>query len=483
MQIVILTTGIDPNRMARYLGPYQIAYWTRKHGYSTQVLDFLCHMTKEERLKLFEKFITKETKIVGCSPFVILDTPQPIMNGRDLVFEILEEVKENFPWVKIVLGGPFTSSFLNKGNWKSLSFKVDAVFKGEGEHSFLEYCDYVFNDGPSPTFTIHNDNKLIMKGKTYDIENCGMVFAENDFILHGESLPFEMSRGCIFKCGYCNYPNIGKKKDDFNKKMSSIEESFLHNYEKFGTTMYHLADDTINSHRQRTKDFHQLSKKLPFQIEFLGYTRLDLLDVWPEQQDILPEAGLRSVHFGIESLDPYSCRMIGKGWGAQNHKKWLKYILEKWKDDVTIMCTLIAGLGKETIEDWTRTDNWFRESGIHDWGWQPLHLRRTDLGNIERTASSLERNPEKYGYRMREFYGWDSDYANIDQAKKFARSSWLKHFPYRKATVWRWAGYLNLGFTREELKTLTYPSIEWKVKTHDLSRKFVQSYLEKAMNY
>ena len=76
MQIVILTTGIDPTRLVRYLGPYQIAYWSRKQGYSTQVLDFLYHMTKEERLKLFEKFITKETKIVGYSPFVILDSFQ-----------------------------------------------------------------------------------------------------------------------------------------------------------------------------------------------------------------------------------------------------------------------------------------------------------------------------------------------------------------------------------------------------------------------
>jgi radical SAM superfamily enzyme YgiQ (UPF0313 family) len=483
MQIVILTTNTDPYRLVRYLGPYQIAYWTRKNGYPTQVLDFLYHMTKEERLKLFQKFITRETKIVGYSPFIIFDSFQYISKGKNLVFEILEEIKENFPWVKIVLGGPFTRSFLEKGNYKNLSFKLDAVFKGEGEHSFLEYCDHILKDGASPKFTLYNENKLVMQGKTYDIENCGMVFSENDFIMPGETLPFEMSRGCIFKCSFCMYPNIGKKKDDFNKKMSSIEESLLYNYEKFGTTIYHLADDTINSHRQRTKDLHQLSKTLPFQLEFLGYTRLDLLDVWPEQQDILPEAGLRSVHFGIESLDPYSCKMIGKGWGGQNHKKWLKYILEKWKDDVTIMCSLIAGLGNETESDWQRTDEWFRESGVHDWGWQPLHLKKKNLGDVERSASIFEQDPEKYGYRMREFYGWDNDHTNVDQAKAFARTSWIKNYPFRKATVWKWAGYLNLGFTREELKILTYPSIEWRCNIEGKTKKFVESYLEKAMNY
>ena len=102
---------------------------------------------------------------------------------------------------------------------------------------------------------------------------------------------------------------------------------------------------------------------------------------------------------------------------------------------------------------------------------------------IERTASILEQDPEKYGYRMRDFYGWDNDHTNVDQARAFTQGSYFRNYPYRKATVWRWAGYLNLGFTREELKTLTYPSIEWRCKVYDLTGKFIQSYLEKAMSY
>ena len=84
---------------------------------------------------------------------------------------------------------------------------------------------------------------------------------------------------------------------------------------------------------------------------------------------------------------------------------------------------------------------------------------------------------------MREFYGWDNDRTNVDEAKAFARSSYLRNYPLRKATVWKWAGYLNLGFTRNELKTLTYPSIEWLCNVEGKTQKFVQSYLDKAMNY
>ena len=46
-----------------------------------------------------------------------------------------------------------------------------------------------------------------------------MRFEKNDFILPGESLPLELSRGCIFKCRFCQYPNIGKDKDDLELEL------------------------------------------------------------------------------------------------------------------------------------------------------------------------------------------------------------------------------------------------------------------------
>jgi hypothetical protein len=52
MQILILTTNTDPQRQVRYLGPYQIAWWLRSNGYSTQVLDYIYFMTKEPRYLL-----------------------------------------------------------------------------------------------------------------------------------------------------------------------------------------------------------------------------------------------------------------------------------------------------------------------------------------------------------------------------------------------------------------------------------------------
>ena len=279
-QVVIITFLTGSRRIVRYLGPYQISWYTKQQGYTSQVLDFVYFMTKEQRLDLYRKFITPETKIVGWAPFLMPGGGQKLDTGLQTALDTLNEIKENFPWVKIVVGGQVVKWFLKSGH-KNFSFKVDAVFDGYAEYTFLEYCDYVFKKAQHPRFEIENSMKVIRPTKEYDIYACRMVFEKNDFIMPGESLPLELSRGCIFKCKFCQYPNIGKDKNDFNRSLHNVKDSLIYNYEMFGTTRYHLTDDTLNSHRERTKELLEITKQLPFKIEFIGYVRLDLLDIWP----------------------------------------------------------------------------------------------------------------------------------------------------------------------------------------------------------
>jgi radical SAM superfamily enzyme YgiQ (UPF0313 family) len=437
-------------------------------------------MTEEQRFNLYKKYITSETKIVGWAPF-LMGVIQKLDRGLDLSLKILQEIKENFPWVKIVVGGQVVRWFLNDG-YKLFSFKVDAVFDGEGEYTFLEYCDYVFKKASHPNFQLINSMKIIKPSRPYDISKCGMRYEENDFILPGESLPLELSRGCIFKCKFCQYPNIGKDKDDFNKSMDLIRDNLIYHYEKFGVTRYHLTDDTLNSHRERTRQFYEMAKTLPFKIEYIGYVRIDLLDIWPEQQDILPESGMSSCHFGIESLDPESCKIIGKGWGAKNYKHWLVKIKNHWGNKVIINCSLIAGLGKETPKDWESTYNWFMDSGIDDYFYAPLHL------DYNLQSSEFERNAEKYGYKWLNptLYPlrWVSNYTNSYQAKLWCESMIKDEYTRKKIpSVWNYSSYRNQGFTREEILKSNYFDLNKHRIKNKMTEKFVNSYYQQAINY
>jgi len=478
--VVIVTFLTDSARLVRYPGSYQVAWYLRSQGFSTQVLDFVYFMTKEQRLTLYKKFITKDTKVIGWAPFV-MGSSQKYDHGLPLVIEILNEIKENFPWAKIVVGGQVVRWFLNDG-YKLFSFKVDAVFDGEGEYTFLEYCNYVFKKQKHPDFQLINSMKIIKPSRPYDISKCGMRYEENDFILPGESLPLELSRGCIFKCKFCQYPNIGKDKDDFNKSMELIRDNLIYHYEKFGITRYHLTDDTLNSHRERTRQFYEMTKTLPFKIEYIGYVRIDLLDIWPEQQDILPESGMISCHFGIESLDPESCKLIGKGWGAKNYKAWLPKIKKYWGDRVIINCSLIAGLGKETQKDWENTYKWFMESGIDDYFYNPLTLSPTIM------LSEFEKKAEYYGYTwedpIKQPFHWKSKYNDFQSVKKWHRFQFTdEYLKKRIPSVWNYVSYRNQGFSKNQILKSNYYDLKNARENLQTSKKFVQDYYQKALNY
>ena len=490
MNHVVIVT-YSPNQMGqfRYLGPYQVAWYVRQHGFNAQVLDFLCWMTPQQRMNLYKKYISEDTKILGFSPFV---TTKNLVNSGaearqtrvedDKVFEILNEIKQEFPWLKIIIGGPLAENF-ERMPTKHINCKIEALFKGQGEYTFLAYCNHVYKKGPHPEYTVENDIKIIKWSKEYEISKCRMRFEPQDFVLEGECLPLQLSRGCIFKCNFCQYELIGKKKDDFNRSIELVRESLIYHYEKFGTTRYTMCDDTFNSHRKRTIEFHKMVKSLPFDIEFLGYVRMDLLGIWPEQQEILPDAGMVSCHFGVESLNPDSCIQIGKGWGAKNHKSFLTHLSKIWGDDVIIRCSLIAGLGPEVVKDWESTEQYFRDSAIKDWTWGALGINLLD------PLSVFDHNAAKYNYRFPDFERrpryWENDHTNRVVAKKWCKKTMEDNASLRTPGTWYYAFYRNLGYTKEEILSKKYTDLKvvGNPDVTDRFQNFINNYYNKAISY
>ena len=68
--------------------------------------------------------------------------------------------------------------------------------------------------------TIIKDDPI---NKTFSIETLGHKFIEQDCILPNETLPLEVSRGCIFKCSFCAFPLNGKTKLDYLRSPEYIK--------------------------------------------------------------------------------------------------------------------------------------------------------------------------------------------------------------------------------------------------------------------
>jgi hypothetical protein len=130
-----------------------------------------------------------------------------------------------------------------------------------------------------------------------------------------------------------------------------------------------------------------------------GFARADLLVSRPQDWDIMIEMGFIGHHYGIESTNHQSLKVIGK---SMHPDKLLPKLLDarsyfkkhsKYKGQVS----LIAGLPFETRETLNKTLTWFREN----WNTEntllfPLYIPKNDGRD---TISKLSLDWQKWGYR------------------------------------------------------------------------------------
>ena len=367
-----------PMRMA---GPFRLATELRLKNISCQIIDFLWSFTIDELDVVCKKFITPNTKIVGFSStfwwhaLFINDTKE-----RTIISYIIDYVRTRYPNCKIVCGGA-NSGFLSD------SFTFDQVFKGYGDSDFAKYAQRLVSSA-----TPINDSD------TFDFRTSFIRYSDNDLINKNDTLTIEVSRGCIFKCKFCAYPLNGKKKLDYIKDMTVLRDEMIENYQNYNITNYIFNDDTFNDSTYKLTMLYDMFKTLPFKVRFSCYLRLDLLNRFPEQIQLLYDMGLRGAFFGVESFNDLSAKTIGKGISGKRAKELLAQLkIDHWKNEVLITAAFIIGLPYETLANVNDTMSWIRTSPVDSIGVGALSIvndkRRTWL-------SEFELNHEKYGYTL-----------------------------------------------------------------------------------
>ena len=66
MQVVIFTE-VCHGGFGRYAGTYRVATELREAGYTVQVVEFFTQWREDQIIKIIDKFVTKETKLIGFS--------------------------------------------------------------------------------------------------------------------------------------------------------------------------------------------------------------------------------------------------------------------------------------------------------------------------------------------------------------------------------------------------------------------------------
>ncbi len=391
MDSVMLCGYSLPSLSSKPAGAYTMAGIFRNFGLECQVIDFLFLLGPAQRATVFKKYLNEDTKFIAFST-TLAGTPgnqYVYLNELDDQFRpVMEEAKQYAPNAKWIVGG-------HKVLRENSSLPFDYCVRGIGEEcteAILEHelhgKDLIIQEEIGITKFISD------KDYKYDIFNSkpALKFHERDFVEYQETLPLEVSRGCVFNCSYCDYYLNGKKFGDFTKKEDFIYEAMMHNYEKFGTTRYIITDDTLNDSIDKAYIFASLAKRLPFELEFGGSMRLELFYKHKEMAQLFLDSGLRAVNFGIETFNKKAGSQVGKGFG-EKAKEVLEDIEKVWKGKVAVSINIILGLPYDTTELLTEQHKWIVNStAVDSILYHPFYIWRV------KDTDSILRSGELFGY-------------------------------------------------------------------------------------
>jgi len=499
MDAVILTSGpYSPTGTQfayRYIGPYKVAHACRSHGYEVQVIDFINFLTEEQVYRYAGKFITKRTAILALSTtflfFKLRAGGASKANASMWPQHILRAVirlKQEHPHLQVILGG--YNSNIAEGHGI-----VDGAVLNYGEDIFLELLEHVRRGTPAPQYQtiVVNDRGETRKiysqarQKRHDIMTDNHLFTRQDCIVPGETLPLEISRGCIFSCKFCHHLLLGRGKLDYLRSFDCVEAELRHNYQQSGVCNYYVICDTFNDTLEKMQRWHRMVTSLPFKIGYTCYLRADLLERFPEQAHLLQETGLHSTFHGLESLGAQASYTVGKAWSGKKARDYIPRLYHDiWHAQVRQFSGFIIGLPGDTREMIMDTIRWYQANDLYGIILEPLTLSKHK--HVLASFSEFEKNHEKYGYRFEDDLDnwilpyWDRRevidfHTNIVRPTIDPINAWY--------TSWQVLAMESLGLTRQYprlfdkswQRTQDWPTLRDVIV--DSVRQFVVAYCDK----
>lgn len=451
---IIFNDSIDIKR--RSAGAYKIANLLQNLGWKTNVVDWFTDWSDKDLFYYLDNIVNKNTRL-----FAISYTWLSHKNTK----KFITKIKNRYPHIKFIAGGqqPFQHDI-----------NADVMLFGYAENAIEPVISYLFNNGAKPK-GINPDfapkSLLIDCNADYTamgMKNYSIYYNNDDFIQSKEVLAIELSRGCRFKCAYCNYAFLGIKEDTSTTK-NILKSELLENYEKWGTTNYIIADDTFNDRDSKIEMLAEVVEELPFQPNFSSFIRIDLLISRPQQLELLSRARVWAHFYGIETFHKEAGKVVKKGMDPEKIKEGLlnveKYMIEKlglYRGTVG----MIAGLPHEPLDSWRESQEWFEKNwSKNSWFWWPLEIS-TDKNN--KTLSTFSKNWKKFGYReienkqllekinslvIKHKYDsnvliWEADWATKEQAINFVNETLIKRRPMKLSnftilSYWEDAKILN----------------------------------------
>lgn len=294
------------------LGIYYLASYLRQFNYNVKVCD--AESNKMNSARIIEDINKFQPAYVGISSTTV---------AFHRALEAAKEIKNNFPEIITILGGPHVSANPEHAmQYKEFDFGV----LHEGEYTLVDLLDSLNNGkehlNVKGIIFRNKDGKIIQNPKREYIEDLdSLPFPAYDLIedislytpdpSNYKTLPvinMMTSRGCPNQCTFCDNNIFGRKYRQRSAENIAAEIKYLR--KNFGVREIAFVDDTFLIDKKRLYKLFEILEEEKISIFWTCLSRINNTDY--EFLKFLKSKGCWHISFGIESGDENILKLIKK---------------------------------------------------------------------------------------------------------------------------------------------------------------------------
>lgn len=360
--IVLLQTPcieLDNDRLEPPMGLLYLSTLLNQHGYSTQIVD-LSSVTSDHWTDRIPP-----ANIYGFSTYT---------STYFRTLEILQHIHELYPDAITVAGGPHASALP-----ESVAQRFDFVVVGEGELAFLHLLQTLERGEIPPSIILEEPIKDL---DTLPFPDYSLVdISSYSRVVNGKpSLSILSSRGCPYRCVFCNSIVFKKSHSRFRSAANVLAE-MRQIRERWAIDTFRFQDDLFTVNMRRLQELTALLKQERFSYRCFG--RTDLCS--QEMAEMLYQSGCCHIAFGVESGSDMLLKKMQKD---QTSAQIRTGITNAKAAGLMVRVYLLVGFPGETWQTIEETVNLMRECKPDEFSVYPL---------IPYPGTPIYRNPEAFG--------------------------------------------------------------------------------------